>query len=272
MATNKTYARMMVAIKCEHTEAQGVRNILITLINNYMDDATILNRGGTEEDIVKHAEQNGADLTIADLPIDLIVWDLETTGFVAPEAKILEIGALVLREGETEMQPMKWVFNNVGTVIPEEIIKLTGITQDIIDKEGRVPADCLQEFLPLLLNAKVNVTHNGLFFDIPFFINTVRDIMDVSTMTLLSLTTGIRDKAYDTAVIVKGKKLEMARGEGESFLAYAERVMRVRAYGVKFNLTLCSQEYGIDTSKIDFHRAMGDVHVTHELYKLIHAR
>lgn len=201
-------------------------------------------------------------------PIELIVWDLETTGFTAPTDKILEIGAMIYREGQ-EVETKQWVFNNKGLVIPEEITKLTGIDQSIIDREGRDPFECLREFMPLVLEAKQNVTHNGLFFDIPFLTNTVQDIMKISTGEKMALVSSIRDKAFDTAVFVKASKLNMPRREDEVFLLWANRVMNVRAYGVKFNLTLCSQEYGIDTSKVNFHRALGDVYVTGELYKKI---
>lgn len=200
--------------------------------------------------------------------IDLIIWDLETTGFVAPEAKILEIGAMIYREGQ-EVETKQWVFKNEGLVIPEEITALTGINQAIIDREGRDPKECLQEFIPMLLEAKQNVTHNGLFFDIPFLTNTLKDVTKIETSTTMAIVSAIRDRAFDTAVFVKASKLNMPRREDEVFLSWANRVMNVRAYGVKFNLTLCSQEYGIDTSKVNFHRALGDVYVTGELYKKI---
>ena len=109
--------------------------------------------------------------------IDLIVWDLETTGFVAPECKILEIGCFIVRGEEVEQK--HWVLNN-NVEIPEKIVEITGITQAIIDAEGRDPKECLLEFLPLFKACKKNITHNGVRFDIPFLIETANQILGFS--------------------------------------------------------------------------------------------
>ena len=52
--------------------------------------------------------------------IDLIIWDLETSGFVAPECKILEIGCFVVTGDQVEQK--HWVLNN-GIEIPEQITR-----------------------------------------------------------------------------------------------------------------------------------------------------
>lgn len=199
--------------------------------------------------------------------IDLIVWDLETTGFVAPEAKILEIGAFIVRDGQIEEK--HWVLKNPDTVIPQKITEITGIDQAIIDVEGRDPKECLLEFLPLLMEAKLNVTHNGVKFDIEFLVAYVAFILGHSKEDTEVMRQHIRSTAYDTAVFFKAAKLNLRQKEGESFVEYADRIMDIKAYGVKFSLGLCCDEHGIDRTDVKQHRALGDVFLTHALFKKI---
>lgn len=197
-----------------------------------------------------------------------IVWDLETTGFVAPEARILEIGCFIIRGDEIERK--HWVLNN-KIEIPERIVEITGITQEIIDAEGRDPAECLNEFLPLFKNCEKNITHNGVRFDIPFLVNYAADVLGWNEETKDAVFSLLRLTAFDTAVHFKAKKLGAVQEPKEHFINFADRVMMVRAYGVQFNLGLCIEECGIKKDLVQ-HRAMADVELTHELYKHIHAK
>lgn len=202
-------------------------------------------------------------------PIEMIIWDLETTGFVAPESRILEIGAIVLREGK-EPEHKHWVINE-NIEIPEEITKITGITREIVQAEGRDAKECLNEFLPLLYAAKKNITHNGIRFDIPFLVAYADDVLKHSEEESIKLESILRMTAYDTAVHFKATKLGEKQKDGESFVQFASRVMEIRAFGVKYNLALCCEEAKVDLTGITFHRALGDVAMTYELYKYIHA-
>lgn len=197
----------------------------------------------------------------------LIVWDLETTGFVAPEAKILEIGAFIIRDDQIEQK--HWVFKNEGIEIPEEITKITGIDQAIIDAEGRDPKECLNEFLPLLKESARNITHNGIRFDIPFLINTVVDILKISMEETIEMTEFLRSNAFDTAVHFKASKLRMKPGRRETFAEFADRVMAVRAFGLKYNLGACCDDMKVDRANVVQHRALGDVSLTYEIYKIL---
>jgi DNA polymerase III epsilon subunit-like protein len=196
-----------------------------------------------------------------------IVWDLETTGFVAPAAKILEIGCYIVRGDEVEKK--HWVLNN-DVEIPERITEITGIDQAIIDAEGRDPKECLDEFLPLFKNCEANITHNGVKFDINFLVNYAADVLDWDTNQKESVRQLIKLTAYDTAVYFKAKKLDMSQMDREHFINFADRVMEVRAYGVKFNLGLCCEEVGIPLD-VEQHRAMADVELTHRIYKHINS-
>lgn len=200
--------------------------------------------------------------------IDLIIWDLETSGFVAPECKILEIGCFVVTGDQVEQK--HWVLNN-GIEIPEQITELTGITKEIIEAEGRDPKECLLEFLPYFKRCKKNVTHNGVRFDIPFLLNTAADILGFSEQERMAVTNLIRSTAFDTAVHFKASKLDMQPFFRESFIQFADRVMNTRAYGVKYSLGLCCDELGVSRENVVQHRALADVMLTHEIYKLISA-
>ena len=198
--------------------------------------------------------------------IDYIVWDLETTGFVAPECKILEIGCFVVNGDKIEHK--HWVLDN-KVEIPEKITEITGITQAIIDDEGRDPEECLLEFLPYFKRCKQNVTHNGIRFDIPFIVNYAEDVLGWTAKQKAQATDLLNSTAYDTASKYKADKLNLSQDADESFLHFSNRIMSMRVYGLKFNVGIACDELGIDRSKVVQHRAMADVELTHEIYKLI---
>lgn len=197
--------------------------------------------------------------------IKTIIWDLETTGFVAPECKLLEIGAFVIYE-DYEIETKHWVLDN-KVIIPEKIIEITGITLDIIAAEGRDPVECVTEFLEYIQAADLNVTHNGIKFDIPFLLGTVGDVLKWTPEQLKELETTLRNRAFDTAACFKGDRLKQKPRDGEMFCTYADRVMNQRVFGLKFNLGLCCDHYKIDRTNIIQHRALGDVALTYELFK-----
>jgi len=85
------------------------------------------------------------------------------------------------------------------------------------------------------------------------------------------LLDALYDRALDTAVFVKAGKLNMPRLWNESFKEWSDRVMNTIAKGVKYNVTICCEEMGIDMTKVAQHRALGDVELTNEIYKKITA-
>jgi len=198
-------------------------------------------------------------------PKNYIVWDIETTGFSPTDDRITELGVIMVNEGEI-INKRSWLLN-YGAVIPEKITEITGITKEMIDKDGVEPAEALSQFLDLFVtqnSVDPHVTHNGLKFDIPFMCEALtRDLK----YTSINFEAEINNQMIDTAMLYKAQKLNMKQQWNETFLEFAKRVSNIRAYGVKYNLKLCSEELEIDTSKIDFHRATGDVLVTNEVYK-----
>lgn len=198
--------------------------------------------------------------------VDYIVWDLETTGFVAPNDKILEIGLCIVYTNKKEVCK-NWILNN-NIDIPEKITELTTIDQKLIDEEGRDPAECLREFLPYFKVTNKNVTHNGIKFDIPFLVEYAADIFKWNDMQKMATYNLLWKSAFDTAVGYKAFGLGLTPEFRESFVQFANRVMNIRST-FKFNLGVTADYYKIDRSQITQHRALGDVYLTNEIYKLI---
>lgn len=88
------------------------------------------------------------------------VVDVETTGLSVSEHEIIEIGACIIEEGEIVKQFHALV--QIGTRVPQPIQALTGITDDIIAREGQVLHDVMPEFLAFVGNSTV-VSHNADF-------------------------------------------------------------------------------------------------------------
>ncbi|HOB90296.1 MAG TPA: hypothetical protein PKG74_03150, partial [Candidatus Colwellbacteria bacterium] len=133
----------------------------------------------------------------------------------------------------------------------------------------RDPVECLDEFLAMMNGCEKHLTHNGFRFDIPFVIEQARRLGagGLNEEELSSFESKLYRTGVDSAVLFKASKLNLSRGIGESFKQFADRVMEIRAYGLKYNVGVCCDELGIDRSNIKQHRALGDVALTLEIYR-----
>lgn len=202
-------------------------------------------------------------------PKTYLVWDLETSGLDKETCKILEIGCMKVSNGEV-VERKSWVLNH-GIEIPENITAITGITKELIDKEGQDPKKALSEFLDVILadQDEAHLTHNGMRFDIEWLAYHVAKALGFTVGQHKELLAALYTRALDTAVFVKAGKLGMQRRWDESFKEWADRVMNTIAKGVKYNVAICCEEMGIDKTKVTQHRALGDVELTNEIYKKI---
>ncbi len=90
---------------------------------------------------------------------DFVVFDIETTGLVAGSDKITEIGAVKICKGKVTD---RWSsFINPEIPIPENIVKLTGITDEMV-KDAPIIDEILADFLEFSKGA-VLVAHNASF-------------------------------------------------------------------------------------------------------------
>ncbi len=92
-----------------------------------------------------------------------IVFDIETTGFSPINDGITEIGAVKVINGSIEGRYSTFV--NPEKSIPEKVVELTGITNDMVKNE-RTISDVLPEFLEFCGDAAL-VAHNASF-DVSF--------------------------------------------------------------------------------------------------------
>ncbi|MGL5615710.1 MAG: PolC-type DNA polymerase III [Sarcina sp.] len=118
---------------------------------------------------------NGTPMVIngeeGDLNGEFVVFDLETTGFSSKNDKIIEIGAVKIKNGEVIDRFSEFV--NPGRMIPAAIIDLTGITDDMVRDAGKI-----EEILPKFMEFNGNstmVAHNAAF-DISFIKKNLKDL------------------------------------------------------------------------------------------------
>jgi len=192
-------------------------------------------------------------------PKNYIVWDLETTGFDPKTCKILEIGVMKIVDGET-IEKKNWLLNH-GIEVPPNITEITTITTEMV-AAGVDPVVAMEEFLEeFVKDSDFNLTHNGYRFDLPFLTYHMTEVQLKKYKDILT------NGCLDSAVLYKANALKLTRKEGEKFTDFAGRVMSIWAKGVKYNVAHCCEVLKIDTSTSQFHRALGDVYLTNEIYK-----
>lgn len=192
-----------------------------------------------------------------------IVWDLETTGLQKETSEIIEIGLIHVKDNEV-VKEQSWLINH-DIPISSKTTEITGITQEMIDTQGIEPQQAITEFIDILMSEEHNITHNGMKFDIPWLLYHLQKHLYYNHDQIAEVNVHLQKGMIDTAVMVKGKKLNKKQRAGEEFRHYAYRVMEQRAKGIRYNLGLCCREMGIDIK--DQHRALADVKMTHEVYK-----
>lgn len=94
------------------------------------------------------------------LPETYIVVDVETTGLSAVEHEVIEIGALLIKAGQIEAQFHTLV--KTKSKIPPSVAALTGISDEMLEREGREMGEILPEFLVFAGDLPV-VSHNADF-------------------------------------------------------------------------------------------------------------
>lgn len=116
------------------------------------------------------------------------VIDLETTGLSASQDEIIEFGALIVKDDQVEATYQTLVA--IEGRLPDEVGKLTGITEDELRQKGKQPFVALAEFLDFLNDLPV-VAHHGEFdyaflrsacakHSLPLFSNPCKDTMSLS--------------------------------------------------------------------------------------------
>ena len=100
-----------------------------------------------------------------------IAFDIETTGLSPNEDEIIEIGALKVREGKVKERFIEFIKPKFS--IPENITKLTGISNDIV-AGARTREQVIPDFLDFC-EEDVLIGHN-IIFDYSFVANGARSL------------------------------------------------------------------------------------------------
>ena len=163
---------------------------------------------------------------------EIIFFDIETTGLNPARDEIIEIGAVRMKNGVpmAEFQCLIKPHNPVSA----EITNLTGISNDMLEKEGISAAEALERFLLFIGNSKL-VGHNAVEFDLKFIQNQLKKVLDKT----------INNPVEDT--------LKMAR------------VMARKVNDHKLNTVAQSVGYFVDTSTL--HRSVQDSILCAEVYR-----
>ncbi len=108
------------------------------------------------DDTSRAAYITGDDISFDD---EFCVFDIETTGLSAATCKITEIGAVIYSGGEIKEKYNTFV--NPEVPIPQNIVELTGITDEMV-ADARPISEVLPEFLAFA-GGRMLVAHNASF-------------------------------------------------------------------------------------------------------------
>ena len=87
-----------------------------------------------------------AVVSIAHLPERFVVFDLETTGLDAEKHEIIEIAAIRVNRDSTHHETIQSLVKPTKKV-PKKIVELTGITQEMLDRDGDAIDEALRGFV-----------------------------------------------------------------------------------------------------------------------------
>ncbi len=160
----------------------------------------------------------------------IVIIDIETDGLNTKSDRIIEIGAIKIVDGVIEE------FSELiktDQPLNKEIIELTGITDDLLNKEGRGILEVLKEFTRFIEDLPL-IGYN-IKFDLSF----------IDSQILREGLEQLKNARYDLLRFIKDEKMFLKSYKLENVL----------------------KEYGINR-KIE-HRALSDAYNTYELLKKV---
>jgi DNA polymerase III alpha subunit (gram-positive type) len=95
----------------------------------------------------------------------LLAFDLETTGLDFVKDRPIEVGAILYSTGQQKCLESQGFLVKTDAAISAEITKLTGITQQAVDKFGYESDDSLAAVTELMNQADAVIGHNVVRFD-----------------------------------------------------------------------------------------------------------
>ena len=138
----------------------------------------------------------GMSIKKEDLATSYVVFDLETTGLNPIDDHIIEIGALKYQDNE--LVDTFQVLINPSVSIPEEITKLTGISNEMVKDKASIDT-VLKDFIDFIDDYPL-VAHNGSF-DLSFInanlIKCGMDILNNKNIDTVKLSRDYISKLYN---------------------------------------------------------------------------
>lgn len=143
-----------------------------------------------------------------------VVIDIETTGLSAHDDHVIELAALKVvpgKEEEVYSSLVKW-----DGALPKTIIELTGITDDMLQKEGKPLKEALSQFLEFIGDKRI-VGHN-VIFDMDFIYEGCRRCgLEMGGNTISDTLTLARRKVkgvmdYKLSTVAKYYQIEAEEG------------------------------------------------------------
>jgi len=161
--------------------------------------------------------------------MEYVVFDIETTGLDTLEDRIIEIGAIRVKDDIVIDEFNKLI--NPGIPIPLVVTGINGITNEMVRNED-YPGVVLTEFRNFIKGVGFLIGHNAIRFDYPFIKSEFK-----------------RNFVKHDDYIVK-----------DTIWIARQKLRRLRSY----SLNSLTKHYGIKNE--DAHRALSDVYATYNLF------
>ena len=163
--------------------------------------------------------------------MEYVVFDIETTGIDTLNDRIIELGAIRIKDNEVVGEFSKLI--NPGIPIPSIVTTINGITNEMVENED-YPGVVLSLFNKFIEGVDFLIGHNAIRFDYPFLKSEFK-------------RNYVKSIDYHVKDTVRIARIKLRR--------------QMRNYSLK-SLT---EYYGIVNREA--HRALSDVYATYELYQ-----
>jgi DNA polymerase-3 subunit alpha (Gram-positive type) len=148
----------------DHGVAQSYPDAMNALIKLREEGKNFKVIYGIENYFVNDSENTNAEANDSKLDSSFVCFDLETTGFSASDDRIIEIGAVKIKN--LEMGEEFESFINPKRLIPSRITEITGITDEMV-ANAPSEAEVIERFIEFCGDSPVLVAHNAIF-DVSF--------------------------------------------------------------------------------------------------------
>jgi DNA polymerase III epsilon subunit-like protein len=95
----------------------------------------------------------------------LLALDFETSGLNVVEDRVIEVGLILFDTTQKRCLESLGFLVRTDKIIPEEVVRLTGISQKAIEEFGREPSDAIDVILKMAAQADAFIGQNVVRFD-----------------------------------------------------------------------------------------------------------